>query len=141
MPTISTSQSAAAMAGPRLSLGVHINSGASVTDLYSVLHTSHCSLDHTQASSGCLCSQPQSSPQVCLLKPRFSAPVPTHSSRYVFWAAECSKVARTKCVGLSLSLSCLLQANCCTGKACENRTKEGPRTGVRTSGGTKSTPD
>lgn len=31
MPTLSTLQNAAAMAGPHLSCGVHINSGASVT--------------------------------------------------------------------------------------------------------------
>ena len=41
MPTVSTLQNVAAMAGPHLSLGVHINSGASVTDLHSVLHTSY----------------------------------------------------------------------------------------------------
>ena len=58
--------------------------------------------------------QTESSPWVCLLKPKSQNPAATgeHSSRYVLWAGACGEVARTFCAGLSLS--CLLQACCCT---------------------------
>ena len=58
------------------------------------------------------CSQPQSSPQVCPLKPEFQHPAPTCTIRYMSPSGEYSKVARIVCVGLALF--CLPQASCCT---------------------------
>ena len=59
-----------------------------------------------------LCSQPQSSPWVCPLKPVFQHPAPACTSRCESWGGECREVARTLCAGLSLFS--LLQADCCT---------------------------
>ena len=58
------------------------------------------------------CSQPQSSPQVCPLKPEFQHPAPTCTIRYMSPSGEYSEVARIVCVGLALF--CLPQASCCT---------------------------
>ena len=58
------------------------------------------------------CSQQQSSPQVCSPEPMFQHPAPVHTSRHTSQAGACRAVARTICVGLTLS--CLPQTGCCT---------------------------
>ena len=76
-------------------------------------YTPVCGPHHTPSPfSLSLHSQPQSSPRVCLLKPEFQYPAPAHTSRWVFQAGECSKVAWTICTGLSLF--CQLQPGYCT---------------------------
>ena len=51
-------------------------------------------------------SQPQASPHVCPLKPKFQPPAPMHTSRHVSQAGECSKMSRICSVQVSLCSVC-----------------------------------
>ena len=57
------------------------------------MYTTGCSPYHTPAPSGCLCSQPQCSPQVCPLKPEFQHPAPARTSGCASQAEERRAVA------------------------------------------------
>ena len=75
-------------------------------------YTPSCGSYHTPAPSVCLqCSQPQSSPQICPLKPKFQPPAPTCTSGCDPLAGECREVTPAICSGLSLF--CLLQTISC----------------------------
>ena len=59
-----------------------------------------------------LCSQPQSSPWVCPLKPKFHYPLPLCTSGCISQVGKCIQVDRTLCTGLSVFY--LVQTGFCT---------------------------
>lgn len=113
--------------GPLPSLWGCVDCGVFVVDLGSVAHTPsreyHSPVPHTSYFGLFLCIQPQSSPQVCPLKPEFQHPAnpsthPLTSALHphtladtLSQAEQCSQVTWTLCAGLSLF--CLLQSGYC----------------------------